>query len=223
MKKISKFTVLFIVLLAVFALACVVPPQPQKIGICHATGSATNPYVFVWANINSVTHLHGHEGHAGDIIGVNSQADCPTPPTPVPPTPVPPTPVPPTPVPPTPVPTDRPVNGIGYTRINFEMAGSEAEEGTYYLFVYNAINSLNDLYGIREKADLVYVWETEGGEVDTGWIPVTINAPTWAYVLFRPANALVWETTTIVNDPVPCPNGFCSWVAPGQYNAVEID
>jgi len=40
-------------------------PNPKKITLCHATGSATNPYVEITISYNG---LHGHEDHAGDII-----------------------------------------------------------------------------------------------------------------------------------------------------------
>jgi hypothetical protein len=44
-----------------------------KVGVCHKTGSATNPYVYQVIDVNAVAaHLKD-----GDIIGVNSQADCP--------------------------------------------------------------------------------------------------------------------------------------------------
>jgi hypothetical protein len=45
----------------------------EKIGICHATGSQTNPFVYIEVPENA---LNGHEGHADDIIGVGSEADC---------------------------------------------------------------------------------------------------------------------------------------------------
>jgi hypothetical protein len=40
-----------------------------KVDVCHATGSATNPYVLITVNINSVgaaNDLKGHAGHAND-------------------------------------------------------------------------------------------------------------------------------------------------------------
>ena len=48
----------------------------HKIGICHATGSSTNPYVFI------VVDKHAADAHAKhqdgrDIIGAKSAADCP--------------------------------------------------------------------------------------------------------------------------------------------------
>ena len=76
------------------ALACNLPqtkPVDHKVGICHATGSKTNPYVFITVD------EHGEKAHQGhqdgrDIVGAKSAADCPKPPkqTPAPtPTPTP--------------------------------------------------------------------------------------------------------------------------------------
>ena len=61
----------------------------HKVGICHATGSKTNPYVFI------VVDKHAAEAHKNhqdgrDIIGVKSDAQCPKPHTSTPsPTPTP--------------------------------------------------------------------------------------------------------------------------------------
>jgi hypothetical protein len=62
-------------------------PNNKKVNICHATGSAQNPYVFITVSVNAANGDHGHGGHERDIIGVNSAADCPKPsstPTPTP-------------------------------------------------------------------------------------------------------------------------------------------
>ena len=67
------------------------------ITICHATGSATNPFVTITVSQNG---LHGHNGHANDIIPAPA-GGCPTgenPPPPAPPGP----PAPPAPTPPAP-------------------------------------------------------------------------------------------------------------------------
>ena len=53
--------------------------NPGKIGICHATGSMTNPYVFITVSHNAADH--GHAGHDRDVIGATSLTDCPTDPT----------------------------------------------------------------------------------------------------------------------------------------------
>jgi len=44
-----------------------------KVGICHRTGSATNPYVYI---VVDTTAVPAHQKH-GDIIGVSSAASCP--------------------------------------------------------------------------------------------------------------------------------------------------
>ena len=46
----------------------------QKITICHATGSASHPYVLITIDING---LNGHSKHPGDIIPAPS-GGCPT-------------------------------------------------------------------------------------------------------------------------------------------------
>jgi len=46
----------------------------RRISICHATSSATNPYVLITVDRNS---LNGHGGHAGDIISAPA-GGCPT-------------------------------------------------------------------------------------------------------------------------------------------------
>jgi hypothetical protein len=43
-----------------------------KVGICHRTSSAKNPYVHIVVSVNAVP---AHQGH-GDVINVSSQADC---------------------------------------------------------------------------------------------------------------------------------------------------
>lgn len=40
----------------------------MKIGICHATGSESNPFVYHEVDINSIIKGKGHGGHEGDII-----------------------------------------------------------------------------------------------------------------------------------------------------------
>jgi hypothetical protein len=46
-----------------------------KISICHATGSAKNPYNLITVSVNG---LNGHDKHAGDIIPAPAEG-CPTP------------------------------------------------------------------------------------------------------------------------------------------------
>ncbi|WP_221090301.1 hypothetical protein [Deinococcus aquaedulcis] len=83
------------------------PPAPpeggsdnDKVTICHATGSETNPYNLITVSRNA---LSAHEGH-GDIIPAPPEG-CPTTadgaaPSPTPPSPTPPNPAPPSPTPP---------------------------------------------------------------------------------------------------------------------------
>lgn len=48
----------------------------HKIGICHATGSKTNPYVYI--NVDKhAADAHSKHQHGRDIIGVKSAKDCP--------------------------------------------------------------------------------------------------------------------------------------------------
>ncbi|MFJ5694802.1 hypothetical protein ACIP9X_13220 [Arthrobacter sp. NPDC093125] len=46
-----------------------VPPVTEKIDICHATGSARNPFASISISLSG---LNGHAGHSGDIIPPNS-------------------------------------------------------------------------------------------------------------------------------------------------------
>ncbi len=47
-----------------------------RVGICHATGSRTNPYVFIRVSQRAVEAHRRHQG-GRDIIGVESAAQCP--------------------------------------------------------------------------------------------------------------------------------------------------
>lgn len=60
-----------------------VPGNPHtvpagKVGICHATGSATNPYVFIIVDEHAVKAHSNHQDHR-DIVGVKSADQCPKP------------------------------------------------------------------------------------------------------------------------------------------------
>lgn len=50
------------------------PPSNEKVTICHATGSQSNPYVTITADANG---LNGHGDHSGDIIPA-PQGGCPS-------------------------------------------------------------------------------------------------------------------------------------------------
>lgn len=55
------------------------PTPPDVVGICHATGSEEQPFVYVIVARNGYDHGH-HEQHAEDRVGVASEADCLVPP-----------------------------------------------------------------------------------------------------------------------------------------------
>jgi hypothetical protein len=50
----------------------------HKVGICHATGSKTNPYVFIVVDKHAANAHAKHQDHR-DVIGVSSAAKCPKP------------------------------------------------------------------------------------------------------------------------------------------------
>lgn len=52
----------------------VVDPPVRYIGICHATGSTSNPYVHI---VVAEAAVPAHRGHPGDVIGVNTPDQCP--------------------------------------------------------------------------------------------------------------------------------------------------
>ena len=110
-------SVLLATVLACGVLVADVDAAPQgKVTICHATGSASNPFVTITISRNGWDGegRNDHTLHEGDYEGACT-TPTPTPdPTPVPPVPTPvppePTPVPPvtTPVPPVPTPDPTP-------------------------------------------------------------------------------------------------------------------
>jgi hypothetical protein len=51
------------------------PVPSGKVGVCHATGSASNPFTFVVVDNNAT--FGGHGNHVGDLIGVDKANDCP--------------------------------------------------------------------------------------------------------------------------------------------------
>jgi hypothetical protein len=65
------------------ALACHkkdVKPADHKVGICHATGSKTNPYVYIQVDEHAEKAHQDHQDDL-DIVGVKSAKDCPKPAT----------------------------------------------------------------------------------------------------------------------------------------------
>ena len=53
----------------------------SKVTLCHATGSATNPYVLITVSTDAVSDFGGHAGHPNDILPTpgNPVTSCPTP------------------------------------------------------------------------------------------------------------------------------------------------
>jgi hypothetical protein len=68
--------VLAVTLVAVPAVSATRNDGDHKIGICHATGSQTNPYVFIRVDKHA-TNAHKNHQDGRDVIGANSKADCP--------------------------------------------------------------------------------------------------------------------------------------------------
>ena len=46
----------------------------EKVGVCHRTGSETNPYVFIRVSEHAIEDGHGHAGHDDDERDVTSAA-----------------------------------------------------------------------------------------------------------------------------------------------------
>ncbi|MEP7290233.1 MAG: hypothetical protein ABI835_00565 [Chloroflexota bacterium] len=51
--------------------------QSDKVTLCHATGSESNPYVEITVSFNAASEGRGHDGHANDIIPAPAEG-CPT-------------------------------------------------------------------------------------------------------------------------------------------------
>lgn len=51
-------------------------PEPAKVSLCHATGSASNPYVLIRVSENA---LKAHKRH-GDVLPTNGKCPAPKPP-----------------------------------------------------------------------------------------------------------------------------------------------
>jgi hypothetical protein len=64
-------------LLVAPAMAAASSTKDHKVGICHATGSKTNPYVYINVDEHAVKAHQSHQD-GRDIIGVKSAKDCPT-------------------------------------------------------------------------------------------------------------------------------------------------
>ena len=78
----NKYTLGLVIGIGLTAIA-VVPASAtnsttsdHKIGICHATGSKTNPYVYIVVDKHA-THAHAKHQHGRDIIGAKSAKECP--------------------------------------------------------------------------------------------------------------------------------------------------
>ena len=54
----------------------------NKVTVCHATGSITNPYTMISVSADSLTDNSSDRGnHAGDFIPTPGATDCSNPPT----------------------------------------------------------------------------------------------------------------------------------------------
>ena len=110
MKRLSRLAMLVTLLFTVALVADAEARPDDKVTICHATSSTTNPFVTITISRSGWDGegRNDHTLHAGDYEGECVSVPTPTPvppvPTPVPPVPPTPTPVPPvsTPVPPVP-------------------------------------------------------------------------------------------------------------------------
>ncbi len=68
--------------MAVQAVPAAQTDGSEHVGICHATGTASEPYLYL-AVPHAAADLDGHADHPEDIVGVRSAADCPQPTDPV--------------------------------------------------------------------------------------------------------------------------------------------
>jgi len=80
-EKMKKIMLMAGVVLTAFSLTAAMPATPgtpHQVWICHATSSATNPYVAIHVDVASKKYA-GHLKHAGDIFGIvggNKPAAC---------------------------------------------------------------------------------------------------------------------------------------------------
>lgn len=70
MKKILAILSGLAVVMSLTSGAYATPGNEHKITICHATSSATNPYVSINVDVSS---LNGHGDHAGDIFAATGE------------------------------------------------------------------------------------------------------------------------------------------------------